>query len=132
MKGMKITIITELMTPSQNKFGTPKGHWIKDSFVKKFEKEFRAQQIYGDIPDVQLQPPCRITVKRFSARTLDPDNLVGGLKPMIDALVHIGLLQNDTKLKLRHGEHEQIIDRLNPHMEITLEELPEAGKKEGA
>lgn len=44
-----------------------------------------------------LTPPrrARLTVTRSSPRALDPDNLVGGLKPVIDALRRMNLIHDD-------------------------------------
>ena len=120
---MKILIETLLLTPSLNKLTGRNGHWIKHNAVRKWIVELANQQVHGDLETQELKPPCKITVRRFSGRTLDRDNFVGGLKPMIDALVHLGIIKNDTKLMLEHGNHEQHICKDNPRMEITIEEV---------
>ena len=38
----------------------------------------------------------RVKITRRGSRTLDHDNLVGGCKPLVDALVKVGLIENDT------------------------------------
>ncbi len=37
-----------------------------------------------------------VRITRRGPRTLDHDNLVGGCKPLVDALVKVGLIENDT------------------------------------
>jgi len=61
----------------------------------------------------RLTPPrrARLTVTRFSPRTLDHDNLVGGLKPVIDGLRWLQLIHDDDAdslaldVKTEHAKH---------------------------
>lgn len=39
---------------------------------------------------------AKISIDRRSRGRLDPDNLVSAMKPVIDALRHAGVIQNDT------------------------------------
>jgi hypothetical protein len=44
-----------------------------------------------------IQPGHRcVKITRRGSRTLDHDNLVGGCKPLLDALVKVGLIEDDT------------------------------------
>jgi hypothetical protein len=77
--------------PSQNK--TTYAHWT----VYHAEKQTWAKLIRAQLPHVT--PPdrlikCRIT--SFRGRLLDFGNLVGGAKPIPDALVHLGYLRDDS------------------------------------
>jgi hypothetical protein len=57
-------------------------------------------------PD-QLQPRKRtVIIRRYSAGELDPGNLVGGCKPLIDALVRVGLIYDD-RSKWLDAKYEQ-------------------------
>ena len=44
----------------------------------------------------------RVKITRRGSRTLDHDNLVGGCKPLVDALVKVGLIENDTPAPVYH------------------------------
>lgn len=51
--------------------------------------------VRGRLPEKPLEK-ARIRIVRHSFRTLDYDGLVGSMKPVVDALVTCGVLQNDT------------------------------------
>jgi hypothetical protein len=82
-------------TPSLN--ATRWKHWR----VAYREKQLWRQEINlarikaGCIAPV---PPgrARVTVERYGARSLDPDNFVGGLKSVIDSLRAENLITDDT------------------------------------
>ena len=59
--------------------------------------------LFGGKPAVKM----RLTIRRYSAGQLDPDNLVGGCKHLVDALAREGLLWDDSTkwLDARYEHH---------------------------
>ena len=43
----------------------------------------------------KLTKPIRITLERYAVRPIDPDNLAGGCKALIDALRYEGIIPDD-------------------------------------
>jgi hypothetical protein len=70
----------------------------------------------------------RVKIVSYRGRTLDPDNLSGGAKILIDAMRDLGLIFRDSK-KWIILEIDDRLDRLNPRTEIEIEEeISVAGK----
>lgn len=105
-----------------------RARWMKrvnDAYLE--EKALR-----GPGPAIWVKPPAcrvRVTIERYgrTAHALDHDNLVGGFKPVLDALRHLQLLDNDT-----HGAIDLVARQAkspygHPAMwtQITLERLDE-------
>ena len=53
---------------------------------------------------------------------LDPDNFIGGTKPLTDALKELGLIWDDSTKYISLGA-EQFIDGYDPRTEIFIEEI---------
>ena len=60
-----------------------------------------------------------ITGRRYGPKTLDEDNLIGSLKPVIDALGWCQVIVDDTPDHLKIGEIEQI--KIKPREVARLE-----------
>ena len=94
-----ITLQLAAPTPSQNQ--TQAWHWGRRSRWKKAASEELASQLclgrHGCRPWV-LTPKGKRTVvfTRYSMRSLDHGNHIGGSKMALDALVEIGVLIDDT------------------------------------
>ena len=70
----------------------------------------------------------RVKIVSYRGRTLDPDNLSGGAKILIDAMRDLGLIFRDSKRWIIL-EIDDRLDRLNPRTEIEIEEeISVAGK----
>lgn len=65
---------------------------------------------------------ARVKVTVYRARQQDPDNAVGSVKPLIDALNRLGWLVDDTTRWL-DLEVEERIDRKEPRTEVYWEPL---------
>lgn len=50
---------------------------------------------------------CSLEIERRGIKLLDEDNLTGGLKPIIDGLVKLGFLADDTPAVIRHTRYHQ-------------------------
>ena len=63
----------------------------------------------------------RVEIKSFRSRLLDQDNLIGGLKPLIDSLVEMDLLLDDgPEYLLLRAEQENSRDQ---RTEIIIEDM---------
>ena len=69
--------------------------------------EVRSQVQKKDLPLFGGEP-VRITGTRYSRWPLDPDNLIGSLKPVIDGLRHCGAIPDDTSDHVTIGEIRQM------------------------
>lgn len=70
-------------------------HWAKR---KRFKDELRIE-VLAHSRRKNIMPadmPRSVRIVRYSAGTLDRDNLVGGCKPLVDALVRNRLLVDDS------------------------------------
>ena len=66
----------------------------------------------------------KLTVVRFGSRKLDPSNLIGGLKGLIDCLVNYGLLVDDDEDHLELDAHNAPKPKdQKPHTRIILQDL---------
>jgi hypothetical protein len=68
----------------------------------------------------------RIMGKR--ERLYDDDNLIGGLKPVRDALVDVGIIDNDNAASAEFI-YRQVRGSAGPILEIDVCELNKAGRK---
>jgi Holliday junction resolvase RusA-like endonuclease len=71
------------------------GNWKADHFRKKKIMQAVSDQLWGKLPKKPLKSASGAFV-RYSSKEPDYDGLVHGFKPVIDALVKLGVLENDT------------------------------------
>jgi len=80
--------------PSANVY--QRAHWaVKRRLRQRFAWIMRTELMLQTIP----APPTgkrSVTITIHRNRALDPDNLTGGCKPLIDAMRDIGLIKNDS------------------------------------
>lgn len=103
-----------------------RARWMKRVSDAWLEEKARR----GRGPAIWIKPPrcrVRVTIERFGRMedALDPDNFRGGLKPVLDALRRLELLDDDTPKAIELQE----LQPKNPHRfppmwtRITLERL---------
>ena len=68
----------------------------------------------------------RITVASYRWALCDYERLVGGLVPLIDALVRARLIVDDAPAWLEHGTHQQSVERKNRRTVVVLEPVDQA------
>lgn len=114
-----ITLEIPRATPSMN--ATHHKHWR----VMFRQKQLWKQEVWAarrQLPfDEQQTPPpkrAKVTIERYSARSLDIDNYVGGLKSCIDALKAECLIVDDDA---EHLELVAIQYRGSPRTVIRIE-----------
>ena len=68
---------------------------------------------------------CSLEIERFGIKLLDEDNLTGGLKPVIDGLVRLGFVADDTPDVIIQTNYHQTRVPTKPEQRtvITLREL---------
>ena len=80
---------------------------INNRIYTEVMAEVRSQVQKKDLP-LFGGAPVRITGTRYSNSPLDPDNLIGSLKPVIDGLRHCGAILDDTENHVTIGKIRQI------------------------
>lgn len=66
----------------------------------------------------------RVTIQQYRRREVDFDNLVGGCKPLIDALVRMGWARDDNRYWMEQVIRPVVVDhRRAPETEISIEPL---------
>jgi hypothetical protein len=99
----------ERPSPSQNEFAF--SGWRKAHTSKALWKTLICgAEGFLDIP--RAHGRRRLTIERHAKGTLDEQNLIGGAKGIIDDLVQLGLLVDDTPALLELGKSVQA--RLKP------------------
>lgn len=69
-------------------------HWGK----RKAQNDYWYEYVYFTTRKFQIKKPfekARLSITRFSSRTLDFDGVVGSLKPICDGLIHAGIIRSD-------------------------------------
>ena len=127
MTPLQITI--SLPPPSLNVYLNM--HWRERVKVKRRIRREVWMQLLGVLKMYagRVQPwtvPVVITGTRWGKKPLDPDNLIGSLKPVIDALVWSAVLVDDTEQHVSIGEIRQ---RKLPNgevarLELSIERIP--------
>lgn len=79
-------------TPSQNVL--QKWHWSRRSKLRDDVQMLIRCQMRSPLTPIKVKMGVEVT--RMGARELDYGNLVGGCKPVIDAIVREGLLYDDS------------------------------------
>jgi hypothetical protein len=107
------------LTPSLNRL-------LRMNYRKRKKmKESLAWEIKAALSeqDLEIDPgpeKRRLSVVSFRKKLLDQDNYIGGLKLLIDGLVDLELLHDDSPEFLELEKLEQRIDLSNPRTEISI------------
>ena len=117
MTGLMLTLPAP--TPSQNEYG--QWHWAKRHKWTRTAEMFLGAVLRrsGWIAPAQ---PVRMSVEvvRYSAGTLDEGNLIGGAKGLIDALVRLGLLHDDSPRWCACTYRQEKATRKSGRTEVTI------------
>lgn len=107
-----------------------KWHWrTRSDFMFHLEKTVWGLLLneFGTLSIIKSkEKKKKVTMYRYydnyKFKKMDHDNFVGGCsKPLMDVLVHLGVIEDDSSKYLIHGEHKQIKDRKNPRFEVEIE-----------
>jgi hypothetical protein len=110
-------------------------HWAVRRRTEKHLRMWIIDAIATDSGEYKTIPPadwpesrrCRMTIRAFRKRHLDPDNAHGGLKLLIDAIKHLRLIHDDSPAWLDLSYDERI-DGVRPRVEIEIEPMPETAR----
>lgn len=117
---MKIEHVLGKPSPSQNVWESM--HWRKrNKFIHNMTWALRHAR--GLAP--KADAPVLVVVQRFSHKPLDPDNVVGGCKGILDAIVHAGLAVDDASrwMARRYEQHRTTTIKTRRTV-ITIEPRP--------
>lgn len=93
----KLEILFDFATPSQNKLKSWKSLM---GWGKKFDDYLWN---YGLVKKYNAHEKRSVSITRYSKKELDFGNLVGGCKPLLDALKRACLIVDDNKEWLQDG-----------------------------
>lgn len=122
---MRAKIDIPRVTPSLNQW--QRLHWRRRSALRRRfgEDLLVAMQARRRLERHRLarlkktESPLRVTIVRHGKRLLDPDNLVGGAKPLIDAMRDLGLIVDDDPAHLELTVKQQ--KAKEPKMLVLIE-----------
>ena len=111
-------IILPIVTPSLNEL--LRMHWTKQRRLRKdYGWELVAVGMNDPIYKVNGQEKRGVRFMSFRPGMLDQGNLIGGFKPLEDALIDLGLIFDDSP-KFADISYFQKVDRENPRTEILI------------
>lgn len=99
----ELEITVNIPTPSPNEW--VRAHWSTYAKIKKY---WMTRLHHASIRHCGIgifgKPisHASLTIERIGCRELDRDNLIGGMKPVIDCLIALGFLENDTPDVIQH------------------------------
>lgn len=116
--GEIVKIILPVVTPSLNEL--LRMHWTKQRRLKK-DYGWELTAVNANDPKYRAEWKERREVRFLSCRPylLDTDNLIGGIKPLRDALVDMELIIDDSP-KYADFSYFQKVDEKNPRTEILI------------
>jgi hypothetical protein len=120
----KITV--HAATPTPNTW--VRAHWSKYQTIKKEWLNRIYEATIENYGRGKFGPPVKnasLTVTRKGLKLLDYDNLVGGFKPLIDALTKLGYLEDDTNdvIETLSAKQERVSSRDDVQTEIIIAEI---------
>lgn len=120
---LKVTL--HVPTPSPNTW--VRAHWSKYQGIKKEWLNLIWEATINHYGRGKFGPPvtnASLTIKRKGLKELDFDNLIGGFKPVIDALTKLGFLEDDTTnvIESISAQQEVVRKQADTGTEIILAE----------
>lgn len=99
-------------------------HWTKQRRESKLWDTLIYQKVFRQLPPTPLKRAKLRIVKHFW-RTMDFDGFVGSLKPVVDALVTAGVIEDDSWKVLHAWDVDQVFrdKKLGPLLQIEIKEL---------
>ena len=97
-------------------------HKLNDTWIWEVRSAINDwEHTHGQIPMTGWGKKRRVKIVSHRKNQVDEDNLTGGMKPLIDAMVHHRLLWNDTPKDMELSV-DQVLDRDNvgTYIEVSL------------
>ncbi len=90
--------------PAPPAMNTLKGHhWSKYAAVRKTMIKEAGWQLKSQMK-YWPKPPVRVKVLRCAQKEMDPGGVIESLKPVVDCMVDVGLVPEDTAEFVRYGD----------------------------
>jgi len=121
LKIEEVHLVMPRLTPSLNKLLAM--HWRERQALNRtwdWEVKVAMRETYEEI--TFDHPKRKVRIISYRKRIMDSDNFVGGLKPMIDALVLNHLLVDDSN-KFMILDPKQERDLKNQRTEVIIKEV---------
>ena len=118
-----------LSPPSQNAVSGNKGSYVAKAKYRKYRDDYeillRAWMNELKIPDAVARRRVSVT-RRYSGRSqkMDRGNLIGGCKPLLDAMTRVGLIVDDNEEFLEDHYYQRRAKEGG--VEINIEEMDNA------
>ena len=107
-------------TPSQNQIK----HWWKlRNKTKQYTKELKNYGLILKVGKLEIKKKRRLKITRYSTRLLDYGNLVGGCKPLLDAIKLSGLIVDDSPKWIEDKYFQEKCQGGFERTEFIIEEL---------
>ncbi len=108
-------------SPTANKYAY--AHWrVRHSDKKRWAKLLMVEAATRQIP--AATGPRVLTLERHGRRRLDPDNMIGGAKGIIDELRKLKLLLNDDDKSVQiMARNVKLVKGETPYTVIILEDM---------
>lgn len=121
---MPVTVWIPTAVVSQNKLRTKyRNHHAYARLLNQYRHDLWVQKLRAELPDAAGKR--RLTIRRLIERrgkSMDAPNIIGGAKPLIDALVREKLLVDDTQEYLELAAPEEVRDERGG-VELVLEDV---------
>ena len=115
-------ILIRLSLPPRELSPNARPHWAAKARAVKL---YRAIAYLLSVAERRVRPlrAAKVTARFFfrTQRRRDPDNLLSSLKAALDGIADAGIVANDAGMV--HMPVEQCVDRADPRVEITVEEM---------
>ena len=99
-------------------------HWTKNHKENSLWDTLIYQKVFRQLPPTPLKR-AKLRIVKHYWRTMDFDGFVGSLKPVVDALVTAGVIEDDSWKVLQAWEVDQVFreKKLYPLLQIEIQEL---------
>lgn len=110
--------------PSINEYSyAERSHWSRAAALKKQHEEY-IQWIIKKANVVPFLRAVNVSIVWFEkTNRRDFDNVTFGVKVILDAMVKIGIIPDDGNKWIKSIKHEKQVDKINPRIEVILEEI---------
>jgi len=116
-------IILPVVTPSLNEL--LRMHWTKRRQLRKnYGWEFVAVGANHQKYKTEMGERRRVTIISYRAQLCDPDNLMGGLKILLDTMIDLDLICDDSPKYMELVAMQEQENNGNYRTEITIERIP--------
>lgn len=117
-----------LPVPDSNTGGNARGHWsrvykARKRVAKEAKQVCNSERVKAGVRE-ETWSPVNIIIDWYGWNHADRDNIASRCKPILDGIVHAGLIPDDGPQHVRSVQVRRVeVDRKDPRVEITVERL---------